>query len=60
MLILYPFFFFSFLNKIYFFNNDVFIYNEVIIQLTLKIYNSDEHLVSILPFSQIPKYETQQ
>ena len=32
--------------------------NEVIFQLTLKIYNSEEQLVSI--FSQTPKYETQQ
>ena len=38
----------------------LYIYNEVIIQLTLKIYNSQEHLVSILSFSQTPKYETQQ
>ena len=42
------FLFFSFLNKIYFFlNNEFFIYNEVIIQLTLKNYNSEEHLVLI-------------
>ena len=42
--------FFSFLNKIYYLNNEFFIYNEneVIILLTLKIYNSEEHLVSIL------------
>ena len=40
--------FFSFLNKIFFFlNNEFFIYNEVIIQLTLKNYNSEEHLVLI-------------
>ena len=39
----------------------IYIYNEVIFQLTLKIYNSEEHLVvSILSFSQTPKYETQQ
>ena len=33
--------------------------NEVIIQLMLKIYNS-EHLVLILSFSQTPKYEAKQ
>ena len=38
--------FFSFLNN-FFFNNEFFIYNEVIIQLTLKNYNSEEHLVLI-------------
>ena len=39
-----------------------FIYNEVIFQLTFKwkIHDSEEHLVSILSFSQTPKYETQQ
>ena len=40
---------------------EFFIYNEVIFQLTLKIYKSEEHLVSILSHkSQTPKYETQQ
>ena len=34
-------------------------HKEVIFQLTLKIHNSEEHLVSILSLSQTPKYETQ-
>ena len=55
---------FSFLNKIFYYIikfSYIYIYNEGISQLTLKIYNSEEHLVvSILSFSQTPKYETQQ
>ena len=33
---------------------------KLFFKLTLKIYNSEEHLVSILSFSQTQKYETVQ